>query len=128
MQALTPQQVLFLHAELVRETGGEPGVRDLGLLLSALARPHAAFEGRDLYPDLFSKTAALMHSLVQNHAFVDGNKRIGLAVAGITLELNGVCLAAGQEETVDFVLAVARGERGVEDIAAWLRENSEAAG
>jgi death-on-curing protein len=127
VQALTPQQVLYLHAELVRETGGEPGVRDLGLLLSALARPQAAFEGRDLYPDLFAKTAALLHSLVENHAFVDGNKRIGLAVAGLTLELNGLRLSAGQREAADFVLAVARGEQDVDAIAAWLRRHSQAA-
>ena len=72
---LTPQQVLFIHARLIDTTGGEHGLRDLGLLESAVARPQATFDGNELYPTIFLKTAALMDSLAHNHPFVDGNKR-----------------------------------------------------
>ncbi len=128
MKALTPHQVLFLHADLIRKTGGEPGLRDLGLLLSALARPQATFEGRDLYPDVFDKAAALMHSLIQNHAFVDGNKRVGIAVAGIFLGNNGYDLKVNKSVMVSFVVSVARGEQGTETIGEWLRKYSKKIG
>lgn len=128
MKTLTPEQILFLHAQLILETDGEHGVRDLGLLLSALGRPEATFDGHDLYPDLFSKAAALMHSLIQNHAFVDGNKRTGVAAAGMYLRFNGYRLTTAQAEMVAFVLSVARGEQDVEAIAVWLRKNSKKVG
>jgi death-on-curing protein len=86
---LTLNEVLVLHARLIQRTGGSRGARDVGLLESALARPRTTFEGSDLYPDLWSKAAALMHSLAQNHPFVDGNKRVALTVTGIFIELNG---------------------------------------
>ena len=71
MEYLTPEQILFLHARLIEETGGGEGVRDVGLLLSAIARPQASFDDKDLYPDIFSKAAALMDSLIRNHPFLD---------------------------------------------------------
>jgi len=86
---LTPEQVLFLHSRLIAETGGGHGVRDLGMLLSALGRPQATFDEKDLYPDLFSKAAALMDSLVCNHPFVDGNKRTAITAAALFLGANG---------------------------------------
>ena len=76
MNYLTPAQMLFVHARLVTETGGATGLRDLGLLESAITRPQATFQGRDLYPDLFHKAAALMESLI-------GNKRVGVTAAGL---------------------------------------------
>lgn len=82
---LTPQQVLFIHARLIATTGGEHGVRDVGLLASAVARPQATFDGADLYPDLSEKAAALMDSLTRNHPFVDGNKRTAIAAAALFL-------------------------------------------
>ncbi|MCP4422486.1 MAG: hypothetical protein GY805_38240 [Chloroflexi bacterium] len=75
---LTPQQVLFIHSRLIATTGGEHGIRDLGLLESAVARPRATFDGADLYPDLFLKTAVFMESLSPNHPFVDGDKRTAI--------------------------------------------------
>ena len=86
---LTPEQVLFIHSRLVDETGGAHGIRDLGMLLSALGRPQATFQGKDLYSDLFSKAAALMDSLVRNHPFIDGNKRTAITSTAIFLRING---------------------------------------
>ena len=122
---LTPEQILFLHARLIAETGGAQGIRDLGLLISAVERPKAAFEGSELYPDVFTKAAALMHSIVQNHPFVDGNRRTGIAAAGIFLQLNGLKLTVTNPELRSFTLSVAKGEQEVPEIASWFEEHSE---
>jgi len=121
---LTAAQVLFIHARLIAETGGAPGIRDLGLLEAAVARPQATFDGADLYPDLASKAAALMASLVGNHPFVDGNKRVGLTAAAIFLQRNGLRLTATNEAVERFTLSVAQGQVTVEEITAWFAGNT----
>ena len=126
MTFLTIEQILFLHARLIDETGGSHGVRDLGLLLSAVGRPQASFEGRDLYPDLFSKAAALLDSLIRNHPFIDGNKRTGVAAAGLFLVRNGYRLAASNIDLEELALGVAQSIITAEEVALWLRKNSKA--
>lgn len=121
---MTPEQVLFLHSRLVAETGGEHGIRDLGMLLSALGRPQATFEEKDLYPDLFAKAAALMDSLVRNHPFVDGNKRTAITSTGIFLRMNGFRLVVSNDEMVRFTLACAQSQLTLTKISDWLRKNS----
>lgn len=96
------------------------GIRDEGALKSALARPHATFGGQLLYPTLLEKAAALLESLCLNHPFVDGNKRVAYAAAGIFLELNGWRIQAETEEAVTFMLEVAEGKRSKEEIRIWL--------
>lgn len=120
MTYLTTVQILFLHSRLIAETGGVAGVRDVALLESAVARPQATYGGADLYPDIFSQAAALMQSLVNNHPFVDGNKRVGIAATALFLQRNGHHLVASNQEVEEFTLAVARGERTFDDIATWL--------
>ena len=90
--------------------GVEVVVRDVGLLESALGRPRATVFGEDAYPDLHTKAAALLHSLVRNHALVDGNKRLGWAATAVFLGINGHRVSAGDEEVVELVVAVAAGE------------------
>lgn len=124
MEYLTLSEVLLLHARLIQLTGGSRGVRDVGLLDAALARPQATFGGDDLYPDLWTKAAALVHSLVHNHLFVDGNKRTALAATGVFLELNGYRLVSSNEEAVDFIRGVIAGQMELEELAAWLRTHS----
>jgi len=121
---LTTAQVLFIHARLIAETGGAPGIRDLGLLESAVARPQATFDGEDLYPDLATKAAALMASLVGNHPFVDGNKRVGITAAAIFLQRNGQRLTATNEAVEAFTLSVAQGKKSMEEITAWFAGNT----
>ena len=121
---LTPEQVLFLHSRLVSETGGAHGVRDLGMLLSALGRPQTTFEDKELYPDLFTKTAALMDSLVRNHPFVDGNKRTAITAAGIFLSINRYQLKVENSEMVRFTLACAQSQLNLEEITEWFKKNS----
>jgi death on curing protein len=87
---LTIEQILFLHARLIEETGGSHGVRDLSLQLSAVGMPQENFGERDLYQDLFSKQAVLMESLIQNHPFVDGNKCTGIAATALFLQRNSL--------------------------------------
>lgn len=125
MRYLTAEQVLFIHARLIAETGGEHGVRDLGLLQSAVSRPQASFEGQDLYPDVYHKAAALLESLINNHPFVDGNKRTGFTSAAMFLKINGFSLVASNQEVESFVLSIASGERSIETITDWLKTHSK---
>ncbi len=125
MNYLTAEQVVFIHAFVVDETGGSHGVRDLGLLESAVARPQATFDGDDLHPDIFIKAAALLHALIQNHPFVDGNKRTGTLAAILFLELNGYELNAKNKELESFALRVAISRISLSEIADWLRKKSE---
>ena len=124
MTYLAVEQILFLHARLVAETGGGHGVRDLTMLLSASGRPHASFDGQDLYPDLFNKTGALMDSLIRNHPFMDGNKRTGIAAAALCLNLNGYNLGAANDELEKFTLEVARSAHTLDEITEWLQARS----
>ncbi len=128
MTYLTTVQILFLHSRLIAETGGSSGVRDVALLESAAARPQATYGGVDLYPDIFSKAAALMQSLVNNHPFVDGNKRVGIGATALFLQRNGHRLVASNQEVEEFTLAVARGERTFDDIVVWFSAQTEAHG
>ena len=121
---LSLEQVLELHRLQVRSFGGSGGLRDRGALEAALGRPQATFGGEDLYPDAEAKAAALLHSLVMNHPFVDGNKRIGASAAELFLNVNGALLQSEDEELVETTLAVARGEIGAEALAIWLRQRS----
>jgi death-on-curing protein len=124
MNYLTAEQVLFIHSRLIHETGGSHGVRDLGLLESAVARPRATFDKKELYPDLFTKAAALMDSLVNNHPFVDGNKRTGITAAGLFLRINGRKLTASPQELEACTMRVATKGMELTELADWLKKNS----
>jgi death-on-curing protein len=121
---LSIDQVLALHRAQIDSYGGAHGLREKGGLESALARPQMTFGGEDLYPELADKAAALWHSLVMNHPFIDGNKRSGAMAAEFFLGLNGVDLLATDEELVDTTLAAARGEMSAEALAIWIRQRS----
>jgi len=119
---LTAEQILFLHARLVAETGGSHGVRDLSLLLFAIGRPQTSIDKVDLYPDLFVNAAILMDSLVNNYPFVDGNKRTGIAAIALFLNANGYRLKVSNTELEKLTLEVAQAQHTIEDIAAWLKK------
>ncbi len=123
---LSVEQVLFVHMRLISEIGGSPGIRDLALLASAVARPQAIFGGQYLYPDLASKAAVLMDSLMRNHPFIDGNKRVGITAASLFRQLNGYRLTASSAEVELFTLQVARSELTQVQIAAWFRSHGAA--
>ena len=122
---LTLDDVLIAHGDLIDLFGGDPGLRDLGLLESALAQPMAGAGGIYAHPDLFSMAAAYLFHIVRNHPFVDGNKRTALVAALLFLGLNGVELETDDEPLEVMVWSVARNELGKEQIASWLRERAK---
>lgn len=121
MRYLTLPEVLDLHRRVMEQSGGSQLVRDLGALTSIVAQPRMTFEGRDLYPELVDKAAALGFSLISNHPFVDGNKRVGHAVMETFLVLNGYELRATVEEAERIILDVASARCTREQLTAWLR-------
>ena len=125
MKYLTAEQVLFIHARLIEETGGSHGVRDLNMMMSALGRVQASFDNQDLYPGLFSKAAALMDSLIRNHPFVDGNKRTGVTAAGLFLHRNGYRLVADSNNLVEMTMRIAESQTSLDELAIWFENNSQ---
>ncbi len=107
---------------VLRQSGGTPGLRDSNVLESALAQPRMTFGGEDLYPSLIEKAAALGFSLVMNHPFVDGNKRIGHAAMETFLVLNGYEIQASVDDQEEVILRLAAGELDRPTFTAWLRE------
>ena len=119
------EKVLLLHQILIEQTGGEDGVRDMGLLESALALAacDATFDGKELFPTKEEKAARLCTGLVSNHAFVDGNKRIGVYVMLTFLEVNGIRLNVTDEELVEIGLSLAQSEMKYEELLNWILQH-----
>jgi death on curing protein len=121
---LTLEQMLVIHEDQIERYGGTSGLRNLELLESAVFRPQSTFDGNDLYEGIFEKAASLMHSLILNHPFVDGNKRTGMIAGLVFLELNGWTLNVEQRELVNAALTIAIKKWDIEKIAKWLQSNS----
>ncbi len=121
MRYLTLEEIVSLHAKLIAQSGGIPGLRDRGALESAVAQPEMSFGGEDLYPTIAEKAAALGHSLVQNHCFMDGNKRVGHAAIEVFLVLNGYEIEAPIDEQEQVVLSVASGQMDRVALGEWLK-------
>lgn len=120
------EQVIYIHERIIEFAGGKQGVRDYTLLHSALERCKATFAGNDLYPSTLEKAAALMHSLVMNHAFLDGNKRTFYAITARFLQANRYMIIAAQQEIIDLCLAVDNQGWEVATIHQWLVAHTEA--
>ncbi len=125
MRYLTVGEVLEVYRRVMQQSGGLAGIRDLGGLESAVAQPRMTFGGLELYPTLIEKAAALGFSLIQNHPFLDGNKRTGHASMEIFLVLNGYQIRASVDEQVEIILQVAGGMIGRERFAEWLGSHIE---
>lgn len=121
MIVLSHSQVLILHEQLIRQYGGSHGLRDGGILDSALQGQFQTFGGIDLYPSILEKAARLAYSLVTNHPFVDGNKRIGAHAMIMFLYLNGVDLSFTQKELIDLFLSLAAGNTDANELHRWLQ-------
>ena len=119
------EDVIFIHEAIINEIGGKSGVRDFTLLHSAIFRPQASFGGQDLYLTIFDKAASLIHSLLLNHPFNDGNKRTALASCERFLNINGIAITASQKEKVQFTLNIESKKFNFEDIAKWLKNHSK---
>ena len=116
--------VLLLHRLIAAESGGSVGVRDYNLLDSALESAFQTFDGKDLYPSKEEKGARIGYSLISNHAFIDGNKRIGVHVMLSFLEFNGIHLRYTDEELVDLGLSIASGNKEYEELLSWIRSHA----
>ncbi len=123
MITLSKEKVKYLHGLLARETGGSSGIREEGLLESALESPFSGFGGLSFYPTIEEKAARLGYNLIANHAFLDGNKRIGVFVMLIFLEVNGIYMDCTNEEVTTVGLAVASGSMGYEALLTWVQEH-----
>ena len=123
MIKFTQEKVLLLHQIITEATGGDPNVRDIALLDSALESAFATFGGQELYPTKQEKGARIGYALISNHAFVDGNKRIGMYVLLTFLETNGIKIRPTNEEVARVGLAVAAGEMKYEELLDWIIEN-----
>lgn len=120
MIRLTKAQILLLHNQLTAETGGASGLRDEGLLESAIIAPFQTFDGMDMYPTLQQKATRLCFGLVKNHPFIDGNKRIGTHAMLVFLALNGIELRYTQKELSDIIISLAAGEIEFSDLLQWI--------
>ena len=123
MQFLTLKQILILQQRVIERSGGATGIRDKNILESAVAQPYMSYDGRDLYPTLIEKVSALGFSLINNHPFLDGNKRIGHAAIEVTLLMNGFEIQADVNEQEGVILAIAAGEMTRESFLKWLQKH-----
>ena len=121
MVYLYPKQIIYLHKQIIFSTGGSHGVRNKGMLESAVYRPQATYGQQDLYPDLFLKAAVLGHSMIGNHPFIDGNKRVGYQAMRLFLRLNGYDIKASLNEKYNFVMNVASSRINEHGMHDWLK-------
>ena len=121
---LSCDDVLEIHKDLIRAFGGSEGVRDMGLLQSAVAVPQAGFGGQYFHTDLLEMAASYLFHLAKNHPFIDGNKRVGATAALVFLEINGIWIEATNEAIVETTLAVAEGKASKSAVAEFLRKHA----
>lgn len=124
MIKLTKEQVVSIHSSLIKASGGTDGVRDEGLLESALESPFQTFNGHDIYPSIIQKAARIGYSLVSNHSFIDGNKRIGIHIMLVFLAINGIDISCTQEDLIKIGLSLADGTMTFEELSAWLSSHN----
>ncbi len=121
MRYVTVGEVLEIYSRVIEQSGGGVGIRDLGALESAVAQPRMTFNDEELYPTIAGKASALGFSLIQNHPFMDGNKRVGHAATEVFLMLNGYEISASVDEQVQIIPGIASGEVSREAFTDWLR-------
>lgn len=125
MKILSKRQILMLHTALISQTGGLDGIRDEGLLESALNAPFQTFAEQDLYPTVLEKAARLGYGIIRNHPFLDGNKRIGTHAMLVFLDINQLSLSYEDEELILTILQIASGAKGYEELLEWLKAHLE---
>ena len=124
MKGLSVDNITLFHEKIIRETGGSSGIRDKGLIESAVNRALMTYDGKDLYPGIVDKIAVTAYSLISNHGFVDGNKRIGIAVLLLLLRVNDIEISYTQKELIELGLGIAEGRIKEIDIFKWIKDHS----
>ena len=128
MKVLTKRQILLLHSALIRQSGGSDGIRDEGLLDSAVSTPFQTFADQELYPSLLEKAARLGFGLICNHPFIDGNKRIDTHAMLVFLDINQITLSYEDDDLIETILRVASGTLDYNGLLGWLQEHLEESG
>lgn len=123
MKILKKRQILLLHSALIAESGGSDGIRDEGLLDSAVNTPFQTFSGQDLYPTVLDKAVRLCFGLIRNHPFIDGNKRIGTHAMLVFLNLKSITLSYEDDELISAILSVASGEMDADGLLKWMQQH-----
>ncbi|MBQ7665313.1 MAG: type II toxin-antitoxin system death-on-curing family toxin [Synergistaceae bacterium] len=123
MYKLSLEEVIYIHSEAVRRTGGSDGIRDMGLLESAVNAPFQSFGGYDVYPTIYEKAARLGFGLAQNHAFIDGNKRIAVLAMLMFLKGNNIEIDCTEFELFSVILKLASSEITFDDLVKWIKNH-----
>ncbi len=118
---ITIQEALYIHEQAIKEFGGSFGVRDYTMLESALKRPYVTFNHNELYPKIEDKAASILESIIKNHPFVDGNKRVGYILMRYLLLMNELDIKADEEEKYDFVINITEGKINIDAIKDWIK-------
>ncbi len=125
MEMVTISDILLFHKRIIKETGGSDGIRDIGLIDSSLNRAFQTFNRTELHPDIIEKTAVITYSLINNHGFIDGNKRIGIATMLLILKQNNIKIEYTQKELVQLGLGIAEGLIDEKEIKNWIEQHRE---
>jgi death-on-curing protein len=123
MKIIDVEDVLVFHMKIIEQTGGTDGIRDIGLIESALNRALTTFDSNELYKDIEEKISVITYGLVKNHGFVDGNKRIGVSVMLLLLRVNGIKIKYSQNELVNLGLVIADGSMDEKGIKQWIKKH-----
>ena len=123
MKTINADEVLIFHKKIIEQTGGLGGVRDIGLVQSALKRAFSTFDGQDLYKEVEDKISVITYGLIKNHGFIDGNKRIGVAVMLLLLRMNDINIRYTQGELVELGLDISNGKLNENGIKQWIKDH-----
>lgn len=124
MRYITFEEIIYIYTEVIQRTGGQPGITDEKILESVLNKPLVTFEGEELYPDLFTKVAVFIYSLISGRPFIDGNKRTALMCGMFLLRANGYQVLAPRDSLVDLIQGIENGQNKVDHLVIWLRKNA----
>lgn len=125
MELIEIDNIILFHKKIVSSTGGSDGIRDIGLIESALNRGLMTFDGKELFDSTEMKISVISHGLIRNHGFLDGNKRIGIAVMVLLLKINNIRIKYFQQELIDLGLGVAEGKLNENDIFTWIERHKQ---
>ncbi|MDD6350821.1 MAG: type II toxin-antitoxin system death-on-curing family toxin [Lachnospiraceae bacterium] len=125
MNILTKQQIILLHTQMIQQSGGSDGIRDEGMLDSAINQPFQTFDDMELYPSVIDKAVRLGYGLITDHPFIDGNKRIGTHAMLVSLAINGIELQYDDEDLIDLILKIAAGQADDRVLDAWVKSHIE---
>lgn len=124
MRYLSLEEIIYIYSEIIRRSGGKPGISNEKILESVLMKPMVTFEGEELYPDIFTKVAVFLYAFINNRPFIDGNKRTALICALFILRVNGYHIIASQDKLIELAIDIEKGRYKVDHLINWLQKNA----